>query len=74
MDYVIRTCTYLLLYVSNKGIYLRQLVFELNLGPRQVVEARYRQCGSIHDLDEGMQHGQEAIYLCPEDILSVVST
>ncbi|KAG1747306.1 hypothetical protein EDB19DRAFT_1826071 [Suillus lakei] len=77
VDYVIRECNKLPTEASDEGIHLRQNVLKLcPLGNKHrptallqlahVVDRRFKQCGSIDDLDECVQCCREAVSLCSE--------
>ncbi|KAG1733283.1 CHAT domain-containing protein [Suillus lakei] len=77
VDYVIRTCNDLLPDASDEGIHLRRIVHELcrldhEHRPRALdrlswaLSLRFKQSGSIVDIDESVQLRREAVSLCPE--------
>ncbi|KAG2114091.1 CHAT domain-containing protein [Suillus cothurnatus] len=77
VDDVIGRCNNLPKDASDKGIQLRRVIIEIcpldhQLRPRALneladaVEARFKQCGSIDDIDETIQLRREALSMCPE--------
>ncbi|KAG2122498.1 CHAT domain-containing protein [Suillus clintonianus] len=77
VDYVTNKCNNLPIDASDEGIRLRRVVLELcPLGHQRrpgaltvlalALKARFRERGSIDDLEESIQLGREAVSLCPE--------
>ncbi|KAG1841629.1 CHAT domain-containing protein [Suillus tomentosus] len=77
VDHVIHVCNDLPIDASDESIYLRRVILELcptgnNHRSRalhelaEAVEQRFKECGSIVDLDECIQHRREAVSLCSE--------
>ncbi|KAG2122491.1 CHAT domain-containing protein [Suillus clintonianus] len=77
VDYVIGECNNIPIGACDEGIHLRRVVLEFRpLGHQRrpftlttlalALKARFRDCGSIDDLEESIQLGREAVSLCPE--------
>ncbi|KAG2114887.1 CHAT domain-containing protein [Suillus cothurnatus] len=77
VDDVIGRCNNLPKDASDKGIQLRRVIIEIcpldhQFRPKALneladaVEARFKQCGSIDDIDETIQLRREALSMCPE--------
>ncbi|KAG2122785.1 CHAT domain-containing protein [Suillus clintonianus] len=77
VNYVISGCNNLPNDVSDEGIHLRRVVLELCPPGHQhhplalaalalALNGRFRERGSIDDLEESIQLGREALPLCPE--------
>ncbi|KAG2122495.1 CHAT domain-containing protein [Suillus clintonianus] len=77
VDYVIAECNNIPIGASDEGIHIQRVVLEFRpLGHQRrpitltalalALKARFRDRGSIDDLEESIQLGREAVSLCPE--------